>query len=447
MKPSNRLLVYTLLWAITGLASALNHWLPNSITNPDFVSAFTLAWQISGAVLLLIALLDGFSQIKSSPLSIKRELGDTMSLGIWTDVSITIQHGFIKPTEITFFDHHPADMEADFPRQHVTLLPQKISKLTYRIKPTKRGDLTFGSIEVLTPSTLGLWQLRHWQQLATTTKVFPNFAAVSQFASLAMEQQTAQMGIRKQQRRGEGMEFHQLREFRQGDSLRQIDWNASARKRKIISKEYQEEKDQQIVFLLDCGRKMRNKDGELSHFDHALNAILLMSYVALKQGDSVGLMSFAGQSRWLKPVKGVANMPKLLNHVYDLHTTPSASDYSAVAKSLLTRQRKRSLIIVVSNIRDENTDDLEPAIRVLQKKHLVMIANLEEPELQTVIQQPISTFKQALTYTGTIDYLDQRKVIENTLNQRGVITVNSQPSLLPVALVNRYMDIKRKGRL
>jgi len=447
MKPSNRLLQCTLLWALTGLVSALNYWLPNNITNPDLAPLFATVWQVSGVVLLLTAVLDGLSQIKTTPLTVERKLGDTMSLGVWTQVSITILHGFNKPTNITLFDHHPADVETDTPQQRVQLIPGESITLSYRIRPTKRGDLKFGNIEVLSPSTLGLWQLRHWQPLSTTIKVFPNFSAISQFSMLAMEQQTSQMGVRLQQRRGEGMEFHQLREFRQGDSLRQIDWNASARKRKIISKEYQDEKDQQIIFLLDCGRKMRNKDGDLSHFDHALNAILLMSYVALKQGDSVGLMSFAGESRWLKPVKGVANMPKLLNHVYDLHATPSASDYSAVAKALLTRQSKRSLVIFVSNIRDENTDDLEPAIRVLQKRHLVMVANLEEPALHSVTQTPVKTFNQALTYAGTISYLDQRKVIEKSLNQRGVITVNSLPSVLPVALVNRYMEIKREGLL
>jgi len=447
MKPSNRLLLCTLLWCATGLLSALNFWLPNAITNPDVAPTLATIWQVSGIVLLLVSLLDGFSQLKTSPLTIERKLGDTIALGVWTPVTITIQHGFHQPTEITLFDHHPSEVEADFPRQTVTLIPKQTLTVTYRIRPKKRGDLQFGNVEVLSPSTLGLWQLHHWQQCSSVIKVFPNFAAVSQFAMLAMEQQTSQMGVRLQQRRGEGMEFHQLRDFRQGDTLRQIDWNASARKRKVISKEYQEEKDQQIIFLLDCGRKMRNKDGDLSHFDHALNAILLMSYVALKQGDSVGLMSFAGQSRWLKPVKGVANMPKLLNHVYDLHATPSASDYSSVAKALLTRHNKRSLIIFVSNIRDENTDDLEPAIRILQKKHLVMVANLEEPVLHNIIHQPIDNFKQALTYAGTIDYLDQRKVIERTLNQQGVITVNSLPNMLPVTLVNRYMEIKRGGRL
>ncbi|OUS02615.1 hypothetical protein A9Q81_08550 [Gammaproteobacteria bacterium 42_54_T18] len=447
MKPSNRLLLCTLLWSVTGLCSALNYWLPNAITNPDLAPTLTTIWQVSGVVLLLTALLDGFSQLKTSPLTIERKLGDTIALGVWTPVTITIQHGFHQPTKITLFDHHPSEVEVDFPQQTVVLVPKQTLIVTYRIRPKKRGDLQFGNIEVLSPSTLSLWQLHHWQQCSSIIKVFPNFAAVSQFAMLAMEQQTSQMGVRLQQRRGEGMEFHQLRDFRQGDSLRQIDWNASARKRKVISKEYQEEKDQQIIFLLDCGRKMRNKDGDLSHFDHALNAILLMSYVALKQGDSVGLMSFAGRSRWLKPLKGVANMPKLLNHVYDLHATPSASDYSSVAKALLTRHNKRSLIIFVSNIRDENTDDLEPAIRILQKKHLVMVANLEEPVLHGITHQPVDTFKQALTYAGTIDYLDQRKVIERSLNQQGVITVNSLPNMLPVALVNRYMEIKREGRL
>ncbi|OUS29254.1 hypothetical protein A9Q99_09075 [Gammaproteobacteria bacterium 45_16_T64] len=447
MKPSNRLLLCVVLWGATGLLSALNYWLPNSITNPDLAPLFTDFWQVTGVALLLTVILDSLGQLKTAPIDIQRELGDTVAVGVWTNVTITIQHGYTRPTLIDIFDHHPADADADFPNQQVTLIPGSALKLQYKIKPMKRGDLSFGQIEVLAPSTLGLWQLRYWHAKNSDIKVFPNFSAVSHFALLNTEQQTAQIGIRQQQRRGEGMEFHQLREFRQGDSLRQIDWNASARKRKIISKEYQEEKDQQIIFLLDCGRKMRNQDGELSHFDHALNAILLMAYVALKQGDSVGLMSFAGQTRWLKPVKGVANMPKLLNHVYDLHATPSASDYSGVAKDLLARHNKRSLIILVSNIRDENTDDLEPAIRILQKKHLVMVANLEEPILQEVLHSPVDTFDKALTYAGTVEYLDQRKVVERSLTQRGVITVNSLPSMLPTTLVNRYMEIKREGRL
>src|SRR5690606_39196186 len=203
-------------------------------------------------------------------------------------------------------------------------------------------------------SQLGLWQRRMFCGESTTLKVYPNYAAVSQYAMLAMEQQSGQLGIRKQQRRGEGMDFHQLREFRQGDSLRQIDWNATARQRKLISKEYQDEKDQQILFLVDCGRRMRSHDGELSHLDHALNALLLMSYAALKQGDAVGMMSFGGEERWLKPVKGVANISRLLNLSYDLQASTRASDYSTAVRHLLTHHNKRALIVVLTDIQDEN---------------------------------------------------------------------------------------------
>lgn len=125
----------------------------------------------------------------------------------------------------------------------------------------------------------------------------PDFARLYGAELMAVDHWLNQIGVRGGQRRGLGLEFHQLREFRDGDTLRQIDWKATARKRTPIAREYQDERDQQILFLLDCGRRMRSQDGDLSHFDHALNASLLLAYVALRQGDAVGAMTFAGDDR------------------------------------------------------------------------------------------------------------------------------------------------------
>ena len=447
MKPTRRLLALTALWSLIGLLPALNLWLPETLSYPDYQSVLIDNWKLAGTTLLALMLLDGFAYFKATPLTIDRQLSATMSLGVWTPVKLTINNSFKQPVQIQLCDHQPADVETQHNSRHITLKPNQTQTVTYKISPLKRGKLFFGLTELLIPSPLGLWRIRAWKNTPSTVKVFPNFTAVSQFALFSLEQKTNQIGIRLQHRRGEGTDFHQLREFRQGDSLRQIDWNASARKRKIISKEYQDEKDQQIIFLLDCGRKMRNKDDKLSHFDHALNAMLLMSYVALKQGDSVGLMSFGGHSRWLKPVKGVNGTSKLLNHVYDLDSTTEASDFSGIAKALRSHHNKRSLVVLITNISDENIDELQHAVRSLQKKHLLMIANIEEPIFNTVLQQPIKTFEQALTYTGTQNYMDNRLHIEQYLHQQGIIMISSAPQELPVKLVNRYMEIKREGLL
>lgn len=435
------------LWILIGLLPALNNWLPRSLAQPDLQPLLVQAWEIATAALVILLLLDALSLRRIPRLTVTRHHSDNLALGVWSPVSVRIRHDFTYKVPVELFDHIPPGADADHPHQRDILPPGEGVEFHYRLRLPQRGNHQFGPVDLLLTSRMGFWQRRCFVGESTGVRVFPNYAAVAQYAMLAMEQQSAQLGIRKQQRRGEGMEFHQLREFRQGDSLRQIDWNATARQRKLISKEYQEEKDQQILFLVDSGRRMRSQDGELSHLDHALNAMLLMSYAALKQGDAVGLMSFGGEERWLKPVKGVANISRLLNISYDLDASTRASDYSTAVRHLLGRHNKRSLIVLLTDIQDENTDDLLPALRLLQRKHLVLLANLEEAALDTVLQSPVTEFNEALRYTGTISYREQRRQITRQFNRQGVITLNCKPQELPVQLVNRYFDIKREGLL
>ena len=220
--------------------------------------------------------------------------------------------------------------------------------------------------------------------MTDNTRVYPDFARLYGGQLLAVDNWLSQLGVRQHQRRGLGLEFHQLREFREGDSLRQIDWKATARQRTPIAREYQDERDQQIIFMLDCGRRMRSQDGELAHFDHALNACLLLSYVALRQGDAVGLSTFASdQPRYLAPVKGAGQLNVLLNTVYDLNSTQRSADYQAAATQLLARQKRRALVVLVTNLRDEDDEELLTAVKRLSKQHRVLVASLREDVLDT----------------------------------------------------------------
>ena len=447
MRPTARTLWLVGFWALLGLLPAINNWLPKTLAQPDLQPAIIHGWEIITAALLILLLLDAASLRHAQRFTVSRHHNDNLALGVWSPVVVRLNHAFNRSIRIAIFDHFPAGADADHPQQTAILPVNEGIEFHYRIRVPQRGNHSFGQVDLLLSSMMGFWQRRLFVGEPTVVRVFPNYAAVSQYAMLAMEQQSAQLGIRKQQRRGEGMEFHQLREFRQGDSLRQIDWNATARQRKLISKEYQDEKDQQILFLVDCGRRMRSQDGELSHLDHALNAMLLMSYAALKQGDAVGMLSFGGEERWLKPVKGVANISRLLNIAYDLDATTRASDYSTAVRHLLGRHNKRSLIVLLTDIQDENTDALLPALRLLQRKHLVLLANLEEPALHEVLHQPIHQFGSALRYAGTVSYLEQRRQVTRQFNRQGVITLNCTPQQLPIQLVNQYFEIKREGLL
>ncbi|MCK5813231.1 MAG: DUF58 domain-containing protein, partial [Cocleimonas sp.] len=248
-------------------------------------------------------------------------------------------------------------------------------------------------------------------------------------------------------RRGEGQDFHQLREYRQGDALRQIDWKATARSLKLISREYQDERDQEIIFMLDCGHRMLAKDDELSHFDHTLNAILLLSYVALRQGDAVGLGTFSGESRWIPPRKGYHTIQQILNTVYDLQPSSESPDFSKAATDLMIRHKKRALIVVLTNIRDEDSDDLLPAINLLRKRHLVLVSSLREKAIDNVLQQPIKKLPDAILNAATHQYLQHRKKAFEKLLHNGTSALETTPDHLSVELINAYLNIKSSGVL
>jgi uncharacterized protein (DUF58 family) len=258
----------------------------------------------------------------------------------------------------------------------------------------------------------------------------------------------SQLGVRQRQRRGQGLEFHQLREFREGDSLRQIDWKATARQRTPIAREYQDERDQQIIFLLDCGRRMRSQDDELSHFDHALNACLLLSYVALRQGDAVGLSTFAcDQPRHLAPVKGSGQLNVLLNTVYDLDSTQRPADFQAAANQLLSRQKRRALVVLVTNLRDEDDEELLSAVKRLSAQHRVLVASLREETLDTLRQTTVQTLPEALAYCGTVNYMNERAELHERLSAHGVPVVDVRPAELGAELVTLYLSWKRSAAL
>jgi uncharacterized protein (DUF58 family) len=262
-----------------------------------------------------------------------------------------------------------------------------------------------------------------------------------------MDNRLSQIGVKRHQRRGEGNDFYQLREYRAGDSLRQIDWKATSRYRKLIAKDYQDERDQQILFMLDCGRRMRHTQDGDAHMDQALNAMLLLSYVAAKQGDAVGFLTFGGVQRWQPPRKGGNVIQHMLANTYDIETTTEAADYLEAARQLMPLQRRRALVVIITNTRDEDNDDLVSAIRLLAQRHLVVVADLREEILDRAQQREVQDFPAALRFHGVQDYLEKRDRSHEQLRHHGAYTLDLLAKQLPIALVNEYQLIKASGRL
>ncbi|WP_166364291.1 DUF58 domain-containing protein [Pseudomonas akapageensis] len=443
MKPS-RLLI---LWIAALLALAIALGGLKALDMPLPASSDAIAWGLLLA-LALLALLDAVLLVRLPSPQLQRQLPGSLALGRTSEVRIDVHHPYKRPLRLSFFDHVPDGLGFEHLPQSIDLEPGQDCQLGYRLRPLRRGAFTFARSEISLPSPLGLWVARRYLVLADTTRVYPDFARLYNAQLLAVDNWLNQLGVRQQPRRGQGLEFHQLREFREGDSLRQIDWKATARQRVPIAREYQEERDQQIMFLIDCGRRMRSQDGELSHFDHALNACLLLSYIALRQGDAVGLATFASdQPRYLAPAKGQSQLKALLNAVHDLDSCPRAADFNAAASQVLMRQKRRALVILVTNLRDDDDDELLSAARRIGRQHRLLIASLREEVLDSLRQAPVQTAQEALAYCGAIDYLNARDALHERLEAQGIAVLDSRATELEGGLVSRYLGWKKAATL
>ena len=434
LNPSPRLIVAL---ALLGPPALLAAWYP----------VFSLVWKSAAALLSMLALLDLLRLRRLPSPQVARLLHTSIPVGVWTDVRIQLDNRSEESLMLEVHDHHPADCRASHQPQSLLVPAQRQLSLGYRVFPRRRGEKRFSGVDLTLHSPLGLWRQKRFIEHLTRVRVYPNFREIAHYALLATDNHLSQMGVRRRQRRGEGSDFHQLREYRTGDALRQIDWKASSRYRKLISKEYQDERDQQLVFMLDCGRHMRHEDENGAHLDHALNAMLLLSYVADRQGDAVGFLSFGGVERWQPPIKGGDLVRRLLDRSYDIEATLQAADYLAAAQKLMPLQRRRALLIILTNSRTEEQSDLQKAVSLLAKRHLVVVADLHEASLDRVVERPVTDRQGALRFQAVVDYLGARGQSHERLQHRGGLVIDSRPQQLPVNLVNAYLDVKASGAL
>ncbi|WP_085689475.1 MULTISPECIES: DUF58 domain-containing protein [unclassified Pseudomonas] len=443
MKPSRLLLIWlAILLAIgivLGTLQALDVEVPSSL--------LSINWGLLLA-LFALSLLDALRLRRLPSPRVQRQMPGSLALGRWSEVRLEVEHDFDQPLAIQIFDHVPDGLSFENLPLDTELQPGQRSLIGYRLRPLKRGHFTFDTCELNLPSPFGLWSGKRLLNITDHTRVYPDFARLYGGQLLAVDNWLRQLGVRQRQRRGQGMEFHQLREFREGDSLRQIDWKATARHRTPIAREYEDERDQQIIFMLDCGRQMRNQDGELSHFDHALNACLLLSYVALRQGDAVGLVTFASdQPRYIAPAKGMGQLKVLLNTVYDLDSTQRPADYLAAVNHLLARQKRRALAILVTNLRDDTNEEMLTSVKHLNQQHRVLVASLREEILEGLCLMSVQTSPGALAYCETVGYLNARADLHERLITIGTPVLDSRACGLGAELVTRYLELKKAGVL
>jgi uncharacterized protein (DUF58 family) len=434
MTPTPRLLMISALWLLLAVGAVV-------------LPALMAPWLWLGGVGFVVVLIDWVSGAAKGGLEIRRRLPGRFAAGEPGEVRLDVRNPSRRRELVEIFDGIPQRSEAPALPWAGEVPAQREVKVIYPITLVERGEAVFGPVHVRRLSRWRLWTRRTLHLTDESVKVYPNYEPVVRFALLAMQHRENPLGIVRRPRAGTSRDFHQLRDYRDGDPLAQIDWKATSRRQVLVSRDYQEQRNQSIVFLLDTGRRMRALDGGLPQFDHVLNAVLLVAHVALRQGDQVAVKSFGGSDRWLPPVKGAHAMPVLLNHLYDYQTTAAPSDFSGAVEQLMARQRRRSLVILLTNLRGEDGKELVPALQVLKSRHLVLLASMREESVENSVNEAVDGFPAALRFLAADRYLEERREILATLGVHGVLTLDSTARSFAIALANRYLDIKAAGQI
>ena len=413
--------------------------------------AFGLAplwsYELLCVLALLVAALDAWLLLQVPTPTVMRQLSAVMPVGVEQQVTLRLQAAGSWPVRLDIHDGHPGAWAVRGLPRDVSIEPGAETSLSYRIRPETRGIFEFAGCDLRLHSPWRMWRRLRRVPVRDEVRVYPNFAPLARLAWVGAERASHVVGAHLQRRRGEGTEFQQLREYRIGDALRQIDWKASQRARRWISRDYQDERNQHVMLLLDTGRRMLARDGALTHFDHVLDAALLLAYIALRQGDAVGLLTTSDDLRYLAPHRGIGTIDTILNTVFDLAAQPVATDYLEAAKQLQARQPRRSLVLILTNARDEDIGDLLLAVRLLKRRHVVCVASLREDVLDRALQTVVGTMEDAIRVTATLDYLAQRQQTHAVLRSEGVDVLDVTCRELPAALVQHYLAVKRAARL
>ena len=334
-------------------------------------------------ILALLALIDLFTLPTAKDLSVERQCQRLASLRKNHRVTLTVIHTGNTTRRLGVRDGVPQEFSASPQEFRLTLPPRSRTTVHYELTPTRRGAFTLSAVHLQLRSRFDCWQRFLERPLRSEIHVYPDMKQLSEYALLARTNRLSLMGVRRTRRVGQDNEFERLRDYTPDDNYKHIDWRSTARRHKLTVKDYQTNQSQRVVFLIDCGRMMTNEASGISLLDHALNSMLMLSYVALERGDAVGLLTFSDQVHsYIPPRAGRSQMNHLLHAAYDRFPQLVESRYHEAYLYLGARCRKRSLVILITNVIDEvNATQVQRYLSTLGGRHLPLGVLLRDHRL------------------------------------------------------------------
>jgi len=397
----------------------------------------------------VVAILDWLTLPRQKWFAIERETTRVVSVQKSHPITLHISNLSQRSPTGWIRDDIPQEFEVQ-PKEFVLRLAAR-SRVTvhYEAKPARRGAFSLNQINLRVRSLLGLWQRLLIYPQVTELHVYPDMKQLAEYAMLARTNRLSLMGVRRTRRAGLENDFERLRDYTQDDNYKYIDWRASARRQKLTVKDFQTSQSQRIIFLLDCGRLMTNESSSLSLLDHSLNAALLLSYVALRQGDSVGLIAFADRVlSFVPPRGGMKQMNQLLHASFNRFPELVESRYDDAFLYLNSHCKKRSLVVLVTNVIDEvNAHQIESYLRNVAGRHLPLGVLLRDRQLFAAADREPTGEQQFFEAAAASEILIWRHQVLRDLEHRGVLTLDVFPEDMTAPLVNSYLEIKARQLL
>jgi uncharacterized protein (DUF58 family) len=405
---------------------------------------FTLwVWLVDG-ILSIIVLFDIFSLPTRKRLLIEREGSRNLSVGTSNSFVLRIQNRTRRPLFIRMTESFPEGMDLQGLPVASWIPARQRRSFEYKIVPHTRGSFEVGQTYIRVNSLLGLFRRQMVVDIPHSMRVFPDIKILNTYALLARRNRIDLLGFRMARGRASDVEFDRLRDYQSDDDHRRIDPFASARYRKLITREYQVSRNQNIFFVVDCGRTMAGECGGLTNLDHALNATLMMSYVALSEGDNVGLMAFDDRVRaFLPPTAGTRSKTAMLHALYDLKVSEEEPDYEMAFLTLQRRVRQRSLVVLLTNVMDASSFELlRPHLRALMNRHLPLVLLLRDQDLFDLADSSPENENEFFALGAAAELAGWRETLAGELQRQGALVLDVHPDHSTPELINTYLRIK-----
>jgi uncharacterized protein (DUF58 family) len=417
---------------------------------PAFVDLrFVYALPVWDGLVALAWLADLAQLPKPSQLRVRRTWRSVVALSIPSNIGLTLINSSDKTMRATMVDTVPVQLRNEPPTLSAKAGAKSEATVEYRICPVQRGDAKLGDCYVRYQSGLHIAERWVRASLPQTVRIYPNLEDAKRHSIFLLR--SRQIAVEKRRSRvcGIGREFESLREHRQGDEYRDICWTAAARRGKLVTRVYQIERSQTLWIVVDCGRLMRARVGGFSKLDHAVNSALSLAQVALYSGDRVGLVAYGRAIRQQLPAaKGSAHLRQLIEQLALVHEEVSEADHLHMAGRLLTDQKRRSLIVWLTDLAETAmTPEVIEAAAMMMPKHLVLFVVIGQPDLGELAAKRPQSETEMYQVAAAQEMVHRRELLLARLRERGALALEVNSGAISPALVNSYLQIKERNQL